>query len=175
MMIRMLMTAFVCVLVVPVSLGQSSDSDSQILREILAELRGIHQDMQVTETTQLLVAELEMQQSVVNRATESADEARAKLNDVRLEQKHLSAELPALQDHLEKSSSADEKSALSNEIERQKSNLEELKNVERDRTTTLQQMEQRLQTAQDKLAGIEDELSAAVSRLGPPSKDAVRK
>jgi len=33
-------------------------------------------------------------------------------------------------------------------------------------------MEQRLQVAQDKLAAIEDELSAVVARLGPLSKGA---
>ena len=175
MLIRMVMAGFVCLTVVHAGIAQSRNTDSQTLREILLEIRAIHEDMRVTETTQLLVAELEMQQGVVNRATESADNARAKLSDVRIEQKHIETELEAVQEHRDKASNADERNALSNEIERQRSNLAELRNVERDRTATLQQMEQRLQAAQDKLAGIEDELGAAVSRLGPIRKDAGQK
>ena len=175
MLIRMAVTAFACFMVACPGLAQSVDTDAQTLREILVELRAIHEDMRVTETTQLLVAELEMQQGVVNRATENADTARARLNDVRIDQKHIEAELQTAQEQLDKSSNAEERNALSEQIERQKSNQAELKNVERDRAATVQQMEQRLQAAEDKLAGIEDELGAVISRLQPPSKPAGQK
>jgi hypothetical protein len=36
--------------------GQASDVDPETLRDILAELRAIHNDIRVNETTQLLVA-----------------------------------------------------------------------------------------------------------------------
>jgi chromosome segregation ATPase len=157
------------------SFGQSGESDSQALREILAELRAIHEDMRVSETTQILIAELEMQQSAVSRATENADSVRAKLNDVRREQKLVTTELETAQENLDKATSADERNALSTEIERHKSNIAALKTVERDETVTLQEMEQRLQTAQDKLESIQDQLNTAISRLGPVSKDAGQK
>ncbi len=175
MLIRSVVAGLICLTVVNAAMGQSRDTDSQTLREILAELRAIHEDMRVTETTQLLVAELEMQQGVVNRATENVDNARSKLNDIHADQKHIETVLENEQEAIDKMANADEKNSLSMEIERQKSNLAELKNVERDRNTTLQQMEQRLQGAQDKLAGIEDELSAAISQLRPLSKGAGQK
>lgn len=167
--------AFFLLTFAAVSVAQAPDTDAQTLRQILAELRAIHQDMRVTETTQLLVAELQMQQSVVNRATENADNARTKLNGIRLDQKQVTDELARTEDRLDKAQNADERAALSQDVDRHKSNLAALKNAERDANTILQDMEQRLQNAQDKLASIEEELNAAISRLGPLPKDTVQR
>ena len=164
-----------CLIAVATISAQNRDADSQTLRQILTELRAIHEDMRVTETTQLLVAELEMQQGVVSRAMESADTARSKLNDIHVDQKRLAAEMEQTQEQMDKATNAEEKNGLAQENDRRKSNLETLKNVEREANATLQEMEQRLQNAQDKLAGIESELNAAISRLGPATKDAAQK
>lgn len=109
MLIRIAVIALICLPLAPLGRAQNRDADSQTLREILVELRASHEDMRVTETTQLLVAELEMQQGVVNRATEDADNARSRLSDCRLDQKHVDGELQTLEEHLDKSSNADEK------------------------------------------------------------------
>jgi chromosome segregation ATPase len=175
MMKRIAMVAFLSLAVAAASLGQTQDSDSQTLLRILAELRAIHDDMRVTETTQLLVAELETQQGVVNRATENADNARSRLNGNRLDQKLLAADLNHAEDQLEKAASADEREALAQAIDQRKSNLAALKTAERDFSANLQEMEQRLQDAQDKLENIEAELNAAMSRLSPSPKDAGKK
>jgi len=148
------------------SLAQKQDSDVQTLKQILTELRAIHQDMRVTETTQLRVAELQMQQATVNRATESADAARAKLSGIHLDQKRAADELARSEDRLEKAQNLDERNALSQDIDRRKSDVAALKAIERDSNSNLQAMEQRLQNAEDKLTNIEGELNAAISRLG---------
>jgi chromosome segregation ATPase len=171
MLNRFVFVAFFWVLVVGASAGQAQDSDSQTLHQILVELRAIHEDMRVSETTQLLVAELEMQQGVVSHATLDADNARTRLNEIHLNQKQIGAELDRAEDQLEKAANPDERNAVAQEIERNKSNLAGLKTAERDWTTTLQDMQQRLQNAQDKLANIESELNAAIARLGPVQKD----
>ena len=167
---RAVLAAILCLTGTAASQAQSQDTDSQTLKAILAELRAIHQDMQVTETTQLLVAELQMQQAVVSRATESADSAREKVNNVHNAQQQLSASLERMQTRLDETTNADEKTALSRQIEQLKGNVDLLKNSERDSNTNLQDMQQRLRDAQDKLAGIEAELNAAISRLAPVSK-----
>lgn len=175
-MSRMILpVAFFLLTVVGVGAGQTQDSDSQTLRQILVELRAIHEDMRVTETTQLLVAEFETQQSVVNRATENADSARSRLNENRLGQKQVTADSNRAQEQLDKATNEEERNALAQEIDRDNSNLAMLKTVERDLTTTLQEMEQRLQNAQDRLDTIESDLNAAVSRFSSTSKDATRK
>jgi chromosome segregation ATPase len=150
--------------------GQNPGSDSQTMREILTEIRGIHEDMRVTQTTQILLTEFEMQQSVVNRATEDVDSARTKLLEVQRDQKLVASDLQRAEDHLGEASDADEKKHIAEEIERHKSNIAAMTIEERGRTTTLQQMEQRLQTAQDTLEQIESELNAIVARLHPSGK-----
>lgn len=162
-------------LVSTASVGQSQDSDSQTLRQILVELRAMREDVRVAETTQVLFAELELQQAVVNRATEEVDNTRRKLNEIHESQKHLSSELEAFDDRLEKVASPDERNAIERDVEQRKSNLSELETAERDCNSTLQDMEQRLQSAQDKLDSIDSELNSAIARLSPVPKDAVRR
>jgi len=72
---------------------------------------------------------------------------------------------------MSKAANADERNAIVQENERRKANSYNLKNIEHGASTTLQEMEQRLQNAQDKLASIEAELNAVVSRLGPAASD----
>jgi len=172
---RIASVAFLWLAFIGVGVGQDRDTDSQTLRQILAELRAIHEDMRVTETTQLLVAEFETQQSVVNRATENVDNARSKLNENRLDQKQVAADLDRTQELLDKATNEDERNGLVQGIDQHKSNLAVLKTLERDLTATLQEMEQRLQNAQDKLETIESDLNAAISRLSPTPKDATQK
>ncbi|HKO10716.1 MAG TPA: hypothetical protein VJV22_02015, partial [Acidobacteriaceae bacterium] len=46
--------------------AQTAPSDSQTLQSILSEIRAIREEVKTTETTQILLTELQMQQSVVN-------------------------------------------------------------------------------------------------------------
>src|SRR3984893_15527393 len=89
--------------------GQNRESDSQTMREILTEIRGIHEDMRVTETTQILLTEFEMQQSVVNRATEKVDSTRTKLLEIQRDQKLVTSDLERAEDHLRRASDTDER------------------------------------------------------------------
>ena len=131
--------------------AQVRDIDSQTLRDILRELRAIHNDIRVTETTQLLVAELQMQQNVVNHATENTDNARSKLDGVHRDQKLIALELQHNQEMLDKSTNQNERRSISESIERSKSNRTALRAVEHDLSTELVDMQQRLETAQSKL------------------------
>jgi len=150
--------------------GQNRESDSQTLREILTEIRGIHEDVRLSESTQILLTELQMQQGVVNRATENVDSARSKLQDVQRDQKLEASEVEHAEDRLSLASDADGKKHFTEDIERHKSNIAALKIEEGNRATTLEQMEQRLQNEQDSLASIQKELNAIIARLRPASK-----
>ena len=166
---RVLVACCCFALVVPGS-AQNRDPNSQTLQEILTELKAIHEDMRVTESTQILVAELEMQQAVVNRATENADAARSRLSDVQRDQKLVANELARAEERLDKSTNEDEKKSLNDEIERHKGNAAALKLEEQRRMTTFQEMEERLKTAQDSLETINRELSATIARLRPSAR-----
>ena len=166
---RVFIALFLFALATP-GFGQDRESDSQTMREILAEIRGIHEEVRVTETTQILLTELGMQQSVVNRETQNVDSARSHLLEIQRAQKLVAGDLEHAEDRLSQASDSGEKKAISDEIERHKANMAALKIEEGGRETTLQQMEQRLQTAQDNLENIEKELNAIIARLRPSSK-----
>jgi hypothetical protein len=150
--------------------AQNRESDSQTLREILVEIQAIHDDMRVTQRTQIVLTEYEMQQSVVNHATENVDNARAKLVDIQRDEKLIASDVGHAEDQLSEASDPDEKKHIAEVIERDKANIAAAKIEERERTTTLQQMEERLQTAQDSLDNIQNELNAIISRLRPSAK-----
>jgi chromosome segregation ATPase len=153
-------------LVVP-SQAQNHEPSSQPLQEILTEIKAIREDMRVTESTQILLAELEMQQAVVNRATENLDSVRSKLSDIQRDQKLVANELARAEEQLDKSTNEEEKKSLTDEIERHKGNAAALKLEEQSRLTSVQEMEGRLKTAQDGLETIDKELSAIVAKLRP--------
>jgi chromosome segregation ATPase len=170
MSIRTLLIASFLFALAAAAIGQDRESDSQTMREILAEIRGIHEEVRITEATQILLTELEMQQSVVNRETQNVDSARSKLLEVQRDQKLVAGELEHAEDRLSEASEPDEKKAILNEVDRLKGNISALKMEESGRETTLQQMEQRLQSEQDSLENIEKQLNAIVTRLRPGSK-----
>ena len=52
-----------------VGFGQTpTQTDSQTLQAILVEMRGLHNDVRMSQTTQILLTELEVQQTAVTRA-----------------------------------------------------------------------------------------------------------
>jgi chromosome segregation ATPase len=111
-----------------------------------------------------------MQQGVVNRATENTDNARSKLLDIQRDQKLTASNLEHAEDSLSQASKPDEHNHFAGEVERLKGNFAALKIEESGRATTLQQMEQRLQTAQDSLQEIQKELNEIIARVRPSSK-----
>jgi hypothetical protein len=149
--------------------GQARESGDQTMQSILTEIRGIHEDMRAAETTQILLTELEMQQGVVNRAMENVDAARSRLLDVQRDQKLVSSDLKRAEDSLSQVSDPNERKAFEQDLERHKANMAALKIEEQGRASTLQEMQERLKTAQDNLDNIENELSAIVKRLRPAS------
>ena len=123
--------------------------------------------MRVTETSQILLTELEMQQGVVNRAMQRVDEARSKLLEVQAEQKHSAGELARAEDELQHTADSVREKEISEGIEGLKSSAAALKIREQERTESLQSAQDQLRNAQDTLDGIQDDLNSIVKRLRP--------
>jgi hypothetical protein len=170
MTMRIASTGFIVLALALTGYAQDRESDSQTLRQILVEIRAIHEDIRATESTQILLTELQMQQGVVNRATENADNARSRLLDIQRDQKMIASELERKEENLSKASKPDEQKQFADEVERLKGNIAALKIEERGRSATVQQMEQRLQVAQDSLQDIEKELNEIIARVRPGNK-----
>jgi DNA polymerase I-like protein with 3'-5' exonuclease and polymerase domains len=170
MTIRILFITLFLSAIASTGFGQDREADSQTLREILTEIRGIHEEVRVTESTQILLTELEMQQSIVNRAAENVDSERSKLLEIERDQKRGTSELERTEDRLSQAKDQQEQKAIADDIERQKANIAALKIEEGGRAAALQQLEQRLQSAHDNLEDTQRELNEIIARLRPGSK-----
>ncbi|HEY6250122.1 MAG TPA: hypothetical protein VI685_09175 [Candidatus Angelobacter sp.] len=77
------------------AMPQNGPSDSQTLRDILAEIRQMRHDLQTTtvaaQRIQIVLYRLQLQDAAVARASKTAEEAHAKLNEISGERKQLAA------------------------------------------------------------------------------------
>lgn len=147
--------------------SQASQSDSQTIQAILSELRDIHNDMRLTAISQILLTELQTQQTVVNAATERTNRARLDLSNLQADEKHVSAALAASQDKLTNASDTTQTKALSEAVDQFKSELTALKAREEGLGTNLQTAESQLRSAQDTLDDIQRRLDETVKKLQP--------
>lgn len=148
--------------------GQSEPSDSQTLRAILSEIRAVHDELRVTQTTQILLTELEIQQSVVNRATQRADDAQSKLREAKAAETDNAARQKQYKDQLDETTDQNETKELTYRIEQLKSEAAALATMDQERTSAVQAAQQQLREAQDALDDIQNQLSQIVKRLNPP-------
>ena len=147
--------------------SQTSQTDSQALQAILAELRGIHNDVRLTAVSQILLTELQTQQTVVNQASERVSNARLQVSNLQADEKRTAADLSHAEDRVGEIADPREKTAITEEIDRMKSGLAALKGKEEGLNTHLQEAEGELRSAQDALDGIQKDLNATVRRLRP--------
>jgi hypothetical protein len=150
--------------------AQSTQSDSQTLQAILTELRAIREEVKLTESTQILLTELQLQQNVVNRATQRVDDEQAHLQLIQVNEKNIAAELASAQDDLDQTTDPEKKTVLPQKIADLKHDAGDLKTAELSRTDALQKAQENLRNAQDQLDTIQDELNSIVKRLTPAPK-----
>ena len=139
--------------------GQTTQTDSQTLQAILTEMRAIHNDVRLSQTTQILLAELQMQQNATNRATERRDDVRTKLT----------AQLTQFQAGADATIDATRKQQFTDMQANLKIALTNLKSQEQDRSSELQDAETALRKEQQTLAGIQAQLDDVVKKLQPAS------
>ena len=166
MAIRLLAVPLALALAVP-CLAQTTPSDSQTLQAILAEIRAIHQELKVTQTTQILLTELEIQQTVVSRATQRADDAQARLSEIKAAEKDNAGEQTRTKDALDRHADPQEAEAIADKVEELNRQAATMATTEQERTTTLQTAQQQLKDAQDALDDIQNQLNAVVKQLAP--------
>lgn len=147
---------------------QTSQSDSQNLKDILSEVRGIHNDGRLSETTSILLAEWQLQQTTVNGALQRTDNLSKEVAQIQAEEKSTEAQV----DRLEGASSTltlapAQKKELADNAAHFKSELAALKVKEEPLTNNLQKAEFRLRNEQSTLDSIQAQLNEMVKKLQP--------
>jgi chromosome segregation ATPase len=166
MKLRIAVAAMILVAVPLPGLAQTDQSESRALDAILTELKGIHEDLRVMRTMQVLLTELAAKQTVVNQDQERVDRARSGLAQIQIDQRRTASDLERTQDKLDNTSSSEEQKPLADEVERLKGNVAALKVQEQSRETALDEAQQRLRDAQDDLGAIQEQLNTLTKKMG---------
>jgi chromosome segregation ATPase len=158
--------AFLALLSALPGLAQSSQTDSQTLQAILTEMRGIHNDVRLSATSQILLTELEVQQSAVDKASQRRDSMKTQLTQLQANEKNMAQQLANLESNTNVPEGLQPKQ-LQQFKDNIKSQTETLKSQEDQRANDLVDAESELRKAQDTLADIQDQLNAVVKKLQP--------
>lgn len=147
--------------------AQPAMTDSQTLQAILVEMRGLHNDVRLSETTQILLTELEVQQGAVTRAMEKRDERRTQVSQMQMNEKNMTAQIARYDDTSNTTLDPQQKKQMAQMVENMKANMPAIKIQEQDSANELQDAENALRKEQETLAGIQDQLNAVVKKLQP--------
>lgn len=161
------------VLGVGVGLGQTSAegmTDSQTLQAILVEMRGIHNDVRLSQTTQILLTELEVQHGAVDKALEKRDGARTRMSQVQMNEKNLTAQIAQDEENARTTLDPTQLKRMADQEQNLKMSLASMKGQEQDTANSLQDAESALRKEQDTLQGIQEQLNDVVKQLQPAGK-----
>lgn len=154
-------------------LGQTSAAgmtDSQTLQAILVEMRGIHNDVRLSQTTQILLTELEVQHGAVDKAMEKRDNARNRVSQLQMNEKNFTAQIAQDEDNAKTTIDPAQQKRIADQEQNMKMNLASMKGQEQDSANALQDAESALRKEQDTLQGIQDQLNDVVKQLQPVAK-----
>jgi hypothetical protein len=148
--------------------AQTSQPDSQTLKDILSEVRAIHNDVRLNETTQILLTEWQLQQTTVNAALQHRDSLRTELAQIQSNEKSTSAQAARFEDESSSPTVDPARKKQLADIEQQlKVGLAAQKVREDSVTNNLQEAELRLRNEQSTLDGIQAQLNDVVKKLQP--------
>lgn len=158
--------------------GQASASDGQTLKDLLSEVRALRQDLHVsmnrTQTMQILLVRFQMQEGVIARASDRANDARQRLLDTHVHQKEQTAEVKRLEDFLDSAQNPQQQADLQDRIKQIKSELLIAGNIAQQRQAEEIRAEQQLRDEQDKLSALESQLDGLIRGLDSSAEQSSR-
>jgi len=150
--------------------GQAPQTDSQTLQAILVEMRGIHNDVRLGQTTQILLTEMEVQRGVVDKAVEKRDGQRNRVSQLQLNEKNFAVQIEQDDENLKTTLDPVLQKRLADQQQNLKQNMANFKTQEQDAASALQDSESTLRKEQETLSGIQDQLNEVVKKLQPVDK-----
>jgi hypothetical protein len=150
--------------------AQAGQSDSQTLQAILVEMRAMHDDVRLSQMTQILLTELEVQQTTVNRSMQKRDDAKNRISQVQDNEKNIAEQMTRFEEAATTALDPQQKDRMKQMQDQMKSTLANLKTQEPERANDLLDAETALRKEQDTLAGIQDQLNEVVKKLQPAGR-----
>lgn len=157
----MLHRVFCALVFAPAVLAQTSP-DTQALQALVAEIRQLRQDLQVTtvasQRVQIVLYRLQAQTALVTRATARLDEARANLGHTQSERTDLAARVPRIEDTLRNSQNPTEHKSLEDAVSQLKARMESLAGDEQRLQAREAEADSQLRAEQARLSDLQDQL-----------------
>jgi hypothetical protein len=145
-------------------------ADRQTLQQILTELRGIHNDVRLGQTSQILLTEMQMQHDVVSRARQKRDDLSNGLTQMQVQQKNFAVQLAQIDDAVTAELDPARKKQLTDQENQFKAMIASMKTQEDKNADELHDAEAQLSKEQDTLDNIQAQLDAVVKLLQPAGK-----
>jgi chromosome segregation ATPase len=156
--------------------GQTTSTDSQTLQALLTEVRELRHDLKVslarTQTAQILLSRLQIQEVAVTRASQHLDDARSKLAEVRLVLKSEAAQIRHLEE--DEPNANETPVQVAEALKQAKSDFEAATDLEQKRQGIESDAELQLRSAQDKLGALETQLDELVKEIEKPGAQSGR-
>jgi Zn-dependent peptidase ImmA (M78 family) len=160
--------ALLAIFSVPQSFSQTpTQTDSETLQAILVEMRGIHNDVRLSQTTQILLTELQVQHGVVDKAMERRDSARGKVSQMQMNERNFAAQIAQDEDNAKSTMDPAQQKRLTDQEANLKTALASLKGQEDDAANAVEDAENALRKEQETLSGIQAQLDEVVKKLQP--------
>ncbi len=150
--------------------GQAAQTDSQTLQAILVEMRGIHNDVRLSQTTQILLTEMEVERGAVDKALEKRDNARSRVSMMQMSEKSFAAQIAQMEENAKTTIDPVQQKRLADQLQNMKGNEVNVKGQEDDAASALQDAESALRKEQETLGGIQEQLDEVVKKLQPVEK-----
>ncbi|MBB5061594.1 chromosome segregation ATPase [Granulicella aggregans] len=144
--------------------GQTSKPDTQTQLQILDELRAIHRDLRASTTLQLLLVELQVTQTTLDRAIQKRDTLKTQLTQVQVDKASAQAEVARFEGGMEKVENPEQQ--FIDRLVELKAVLGKVTAQEVATSEQLQDVEGRLRTAEAERENVQAQLSDLVKKLG---------
>jgi hypothetical protein len=148
--------------------GLAQSPDTETLRDILTEIRALHNDVRLSQTTQILLTEMEVQRGVVDKALEKRDNARSRVSQLQMNEKSFAAQIAQNEENA-KSMTLDpvRQKQLADQAQMMKVNMANFKSQEDDAQSAMLDADTALRKEQAALQSIQDRLDEVVKKLQP--------
>jgi len=148
--------------------GQSP-TDSQSLEEIVGQIRQLRQELRTligsAQRAQILISRVQVQESLVRRLQERADETRPKLTVIQREERDSAVEAKRIEDLLKEVDDPKTRKEVEERLARFKARLEQSAKEEQETQAKLTESEEQLRVERAKLGSLQDDLDQLDRKL----------
>ena len=145
------------------ALSQTKNTDTQVQQQILEELRAIHRDMRASSTLQLLLAELQITQTSLERANQNRDSLKMQLTQLQADKTATSGESARFEEGMSKVTNPEQE--FVDRLEELKAQLQKITAQEKAVSERLEDAENHVRTAQSEHDNVQSQLGDVVKKL----------